>query len=196
MSQVISDFLALREAVQCQILEAALAGRSYTPSTARAEKVVGDYWSGLNGNVTGTESMFLFRVNSASGYEYTIHKELHTYLNRLFIGFDVSLFEATPDRGGPRSVELQELLRGASVAGKTEVEISGVLKCEALARLLRYGMMTVDGPIELDRGNPFKGSLIFRISKKMSDSERKAESARVLKDADDLAKSVEALVGT
>lgn len=194
MSQVISDFLALRETVQCQILQAALVGRSYKPSTASAAKAVDDYWSGRNGNVTGTESMFLFRVRSSSEYEYTIHKELHTYLNRLFIGFDVALFESTPDRGSTRSVELQELLRTASIAGKSEVEISGVLKCEALARLLRYGMMTVDGPIELDHSNPFKGSLVFRISKKMSDSERKAESARMLKEADDLAKSVDSLI--
>lgn len=185
MSQIISDFLALKEPVQCQVLEAALKGRTFVPSGKPVEKILDDYWSGRNGNTTGTSSMFPFRVRSSTTYEYTIHKDLHTYLTRLFIGFDVALFESTPDRTAERSVELQDLLRKAAVAGETEVEIDGVLKCEALARLLRYGMMTVDGPIELDRANPFKGALTFRISKKLSDSERKAEGARLLREAEE-----------
>lgn len=187
--KAISDFLTMPEEMQLlmtlQAQSGAIAIEGLSPMM---EKCAEEYWSGRKGSGSGITSIFPFRRTDSTGNLYIINRDLNLYLNLLFTGVNIDYLYGYKIVGldGEFSQEMKDQVHEAVVEGETTVELSGVVKCEALSKSFRgYEELTPVVGIEVSATNPFTGSAIFHISKRTID--------RVTREDKDIIRELDAL---
>jgi hypothetical protein len=162
--QAISTFLNLHPELQFEVLASVQRNAFLVPRLTESRDAAQAHWNEVRG--TGAGAVFSMRI-AAMPHEpspaYVVKKELSSYLNRLYVGGDVAAYGSMDFRSGG-SDELEAILADAVAKGESVVNLGGVVKCEAMGFLLRYGLGTMDNPVGMVDGNPFVGTIDLTLS--------------------------------
>lgn len=141
------------------------------PQSEEEKIAINHYWASAKRVNDGAEALFTARVQLPfeEGISYIINKKVKNYIELLYVGrADATPFEsANYEQHG--SDELKEII--ANAAQGEEIELEGVLKCEALGYSIRYGTINPVGEVSLFRENPLDGSLSFKVEERVEIAE-------------------------
>lgn len=163
MSKAVTSFIDTSESAQIALMKAAQRGSIYMPQSEEELAAINHYWASAQRVNDGNEALFTARVQLPfeQGTSYIINKKVKSYIELLYVGrTDTTPFE-TGNYEQYGSSELKEIIANASQG--EEIELEGVLKCEALGYSLRYGTINPVNDVVLYRDNPLDGSVTFRV---------------------------------
>lgn len=139
----------------------------YLPKADDERAAISSYWFSPQRRAAGSEALVTTRVKLPfeDGEAYVVNPRLAEYINLLYIGQSEPDFsEANYHAYG--SAELKKML--AEAENGSEVELEGVLKCEALGYSLKYGTITPVSDVIINPYNPMEGSVTFRIGEEVA----------------------------
>lgn len=164
VSQVISTYLNFPTELQFEVLAAVQRNASYIPRDTTALGAAQEHWNIARGSGAGAAfSMRIAPMPHETAPVYRVSKPLTEYLKRLYTGGDIMPFSKVDFREGI-SAELDAILAATVAKGESTVNLDGVIKCEAMAFLLRHNLGGMSNPVGMVEGNPFAGNIDLHLS--------------------------------